>query len=230
MNILRDRRRALLVACVVAVASPVVRHSAAQAQSFPSKPIRLIVPFGAGGIADLTARTIGERMGATLGQPIVVENRPGAGGVVAAELVAKAEPDGHTLLLMSNANAVSAGLFKSLPYDTLRDFAPIGVAGTFDLAIGAPANAKFRTLAEMLAFAKANPGKLNIGTINVGSTQHLSAELFKSTAGIDAQVVPFNGTPAIISALRGGQIETSHSRSSGRFSRRSNRAAYARSR
>src|SRR6185369_5964098 len=109
--------------------------------------------------------------------------------------------DGHTLLLMSNANAVSAGLFKSLPYDTVRDFAAVGLLGTFDLVIVAGTNAKFRTLPEMLEFAKANPDKLNIGTINIGSTQHLSAELFKTTAGISAQVVPFNGTPAIISAL-----------------------------
>jgi tripartite-type tricarboxylate transporter receptor subunit TctC len=121
--------------------------------------------------------------------------------------VAKADPDGHTLLLMSNGTAVSAGLFRSLPFDTLKDFAPISTLGTFDIAIIVPANSRFKTLGELLVFARANPGKLNVGSINVGSTQNLAAELFKSAAGIDAQIVPFNGTPAVVTALRGGQVE-----------------------
>jgi tripartite-type tricarboxylate transporter receptor subunit TctC len=102
---------------------------------------------------------------------------------------------------------VSAGLFKSLPFDTLKDFAPISTLGTFDIAIIVPANSRFKTLGELLAFARANPGKLNVGSINVGSTQNLAAELFKTAAGIDAQIVPFNGTPAVVTALRGGQVE-----------------------
>ncbi|MEO8137516.1 MAG: tripartite tricarboxylate transporter substrate binding protein, partial [Betaproteobacteria bacterium] len=169
--------------------------------------MRLVVPFGPGGIADLTARTVAQRLGDALGQPVVVDNRPGAGGVVAATSVAKADADGHTLLLMSNGSAISAGLFKSLPYDTGKDFAPVAVLGTFDLVIVVGAESKFRTLADLLAYAKANPDKLNLGTINIGSTQHLAAELFKSTAGVSVQVVPFNGTPAVVSALRGGQID-----------------------
>ena len=196
-----------LLAMALCAPAGAMAQIAGKAAAFPSKPLRIVVPFGAGGIADLTTRSVAERLAATLTQPVIVDNKPGAGGVVAAEVVAKSDPDGHTLLLMSNANAVSAGLFKSLPYDTVRDFAAVGLIGTFDLVIVAGANAKFRTLAEMLAFAKANPNKLNIGTINIGSTQHLSAELFKTTAGISAQVVPFNGTPAIISALRGGQVD-----------------------
>ncbi len=122
-------------------------------------------------------------------------------------MVAKAEPDGYTLLLMSNANAVSAGLFKTLPFDPVKDFTPVSLMGTFDLAIVTSADSRFHTLPELLAWAKANPGKLNIGSINIGSTQHLTAELFKSVAGLDAQVVPFNGTPAVMTALRGGQID-----------------------
>ena len=136
-----------------------------------------------------------------------MDNHPSAGGVVAAESVAKADPDGHTLLLMSNANAVSAKLFKSLPFDTVNDFAPIAVLGTFDLVLVVPGESKFKTLKELVAYAKANPGRLKIGSFNLGSTQNLTAELFKSAAGIDAQVVPFNGTPAVINALRGGQID-----------------------
>lgn len=181
--------------------------SLAVAQTFPTKPIKIVVPFGAGGVADLTARTVAQKLGESLGQPVVIENKPGAGGVVAGDAVAKAEPDGHTLLLMSNGTAVSAGLFKSLPFDTVRDFAPVSTLGFFDIAIITPADSKFKTLGELLAFAKANPGKLNLGSINIGSTQNLTAELFKTSAGADMQIVPFNGTPAVITALRGGQID-----------------------
>ena len=181
--------------------------SLATAQTFPSKPVRIVVPFGAGGVADLTARTVAQKLSESLGQPVVVDNKPGAGGVVAGDMVAKAEPDGHTLLLMSNGTAVSAGLFKSLPFDTVRDFTPVSTLGFFDIAIITPADSKFKNLGELLAFAKANPGKLNLGSINIGSTQNLAAELFKTSAGADMQIVPFNGTPAVITALRGGQID-----------------------
>ena len=179
----------------------------AQAQSFPSKTVRIVVPFGAGGVADLTARTVGQKLSESLGQPVVIDNKPGAGGVAAGDAVAKAEPDGYTLLLLSNGTAVSTGLFKSLPFDAMRDFAPISTLATFDIAILVPADSKFKSLGELLAFAKANPGKLNLGSINIGSTQNLAAELFKSTSGTDMQVVPYNGTPALITALRGGQLD-----------------------
>jgi len=175
--------------------------------AFPNKPLKIVVPFGAGGVADLTARTVAQKLGENLGQSIVIENKPGAGGVVATDAVAKSSPDGYTLLLMSNATAVSAGLFKTLPYDAEKDLIPLSILGTFDIAIVVNNDSKFANLADLLSFAKANPGKLNIGSINVGSTQNLAAELFKSTAGIDAQVVPFNGTPAVLTALRGGQID-----------------------
>ena len=178
-----------------------------QAQSYPTKSLRIVVPFGAGGVADLTARTVAQQMSESLGQSVVIDNRPGAGGIVAADLVAKSDADGHTLLLMSNANAVSAGLFKTLPFDPVKDFTPVSLMGTFDLAIVTSAESRFQTLPELLTWAKANPGKLNIGSINIGSTQHLTAELFKSVAGLDAQVVPFNGTPAVMTALRGAQID-----------------------
>ncbi|MFN5350290.1 MAG: Bug family tripartite tricarboxylate transporter substrate binding protein [Polaromonas sp.] len=179
----------------------------AYAQPLSSRAIKIVVPFGAGGVADLTARIVAQKMSDNMGQPVVIENKPGAGGVVAGDTVAKADADGHTLLLMSNGTAVSAGLFKALPYDTVKDFAPISTLGFFDIAVVVPQNSPYKTLPELLAFARANPGKLNIGTINVGSTQNLSAELFKSAANIQAQIVPFNGTPAVITALRGGQID-----------------------
>jgi tripartite-type tricarboxylate transporter receptor subunit TctC len=193
-------RRRLLAACA---ALP----WAAWAQPFPAKPIRIVVPFGAGGIADLTARAVAQKLADELRQGVVIENKPGAGGIVAGEAVARAEPDGHTLLLMSNGTAVSAGLFKTLPFDAQKDFAPVATLGFFDIAVLANGNSRFQALPELLAYAKANPGKLNVASINIGSTQHLAAELFKSTAGIDVQVVPFNGSPAVLTALRGGQVD-----------------------
>ena len=182
--------------------------AAARAQGrFPERPISLLVPFGPGGIADLTARAVAEHMSRTLGQPIVVENKPSAGSIVASQAVATARPDGHTLLLMSNGNAVSVGLFRKLPYDTLKDFAPISTLGTFDLGLFVPASSRFATLKDLVVFAKASPGKLNVGTIAVGSTQHLSAKLFETVAGIDTLVVPYKGSPAVLTALRAGEID-----------------------
>ena len=177
------------------------------AQTFPSKAIHIVVPNAAGGAADLTSRTVGQKISETLGQPVIVDNKPGAGGVIAGEAVAKAAPDGHTLLLISSGTAVSASLFKSLPYDTVKDFIPVAPLATFDLVIVGNEGGRFQTLAELVAWGKANPGKLNIGTPNIGTTQHPAAELFKTAAGLDAQIVPFNGTPAVINALRGGQID-----------------------
>ena len=200
-TMIRKSFAAFVLALTAGLALPVC------AQPLSNRAIKIVVPFGPGGVADLTARIVAQKMADNMGQPIVVENKPGAGGVVAGDAVAKAEPDGHTLLLMSNGTAVSAGLFKSLPFDTVKDFAPISALGFFDIALVVPQNSPYKTLAELLAFARANPGKLNIGTINVGSTQNLSAELFKSAANIQAQIVPFNGTPAVITALRGGQID-----------------------
>ena len=190
-----------LLALIGALALPI------QAQPLSSRAIKIVVPFGPGGVADLTVRTVAQKMSDNMGQPVVIENKPGAGGIAAGDAVAKAEADGHTLLLMSNGTAVSAGLFKSLPFDTVKDFAPISSLGFFDIAIVVPQNSPHRTLADFMAFARANPGKLNIGSINVGSTQNLSAELFKTSANIQAQIVPFNGTPAVITALRGGHID-----------------------
>ena len=202
MKLNRVLRKYLGALCVASISLGAFAQGA-----FPNKPLKIVVPFGAGGVADLTARTVAQKLGENLGQSIVIENKPGAGGVVATDSVTKSAPDGYTLLLMSNATAVSAGLFKTLPYDAEKDLTPLSILGTFDIAIVVNNDSKFSTLGDLLSFAKANPGKLNIGSINVGSTQNLAAELFKSTAGIDAQVVPFNGTPAVLTALRGGQID-----------------------
>lgn len=174
---------------------------------FPDRPVTLLVPFGPGGIPDLTARAVAEGMARTLGQPVVVENKPSAGSIVASQAVAAARPDGHTLLLMSNGNAVSVGLFRKLPYDTLKAFSPITTLGYFDLGLFVPAASRFGSLAEVLAHARANPGRLNVGTVAPGSTQHLAAKLFETVAGIDLLVVPYRASPAVLTALRSGEID-----------------------
>lgn len=180
---------------------------AVSAQTFPTKPIKIVVPNAPGGAADITARTVGQKLSEALDQPVVIENKPSAGGVIAAQQVAKSDADGHTILLISSGTAVSAALFKSLPFDTRKDFAPVSKLASFDLVIAVAEGGKFKTVAELLAYAKANPGKLNIGTPQVGTTQNLAAQLFKTAVGIDVQVVPFNGTPPVIAALRGGNID-----------------------
>ncbi|MFM7570852.1 MAG: Bug family tripartite tricarboxylate transporter substrate binding protein [Betaproteobacteria bacterium] len=199
--------RRTLIAALAASLPALATSPRALADTLSARPVRIVVPFGAGGIADLTVRAVAQTMGEQLKTQIVIENKPGAGGIAAGETVARAAPDGHTLLLMSNGNAVSVNLFKSLPFDTVRDFAPICGLGSFGLGIVVPANSPHRTLAELLAHARANPGKLNLGTINIGSTQNLAGELFRTRAGINAQIIPFNGTPALLTALRGGHVD-----------------------
>src|SRR6185503_9994846 len=175
--------------------------------SYPSKPVRIVLPFGPGGVADITTRTIAPKMSEGLGQQVVVENMPGAGGIRAAETVARAEPDGHTLLLLTNGNAVSQALFKSLPYDPVNDFAMISTVGYFSMVIVTGANSKYKTLQDVIAAAKQNPGKLNIGTISPGGTQHLAGELFRSSAGMDALVVPHKTTGEVVIGVRNGNLD-----------------------
>lgn len=196
-----DRRR------FTTLAAALLPWPAPAQPTFPSRPLKIVVPNAAGGAADLTARLVAQQIAGPLGRNVLVENRPGAGGIVAGELVARAEPDGHTMLLVSSGTAVSAALFKALPFDPLRDFAPVSMLATFDLAIVAKEGGRFRSLDDLLVQARANPGKLNLGTPQVGTTQHLAAELFKAAAGIDVQVVPFNGTPPVITAVRAGEID-----------------------
>jgi tripartite-type tricarboxylate transporter receptor subunit TctC len=179
-----------------------------QAQSaFPFKPLKIMVPNAPGGAADITARTIGQKLSLALGQPVVIDNKPSAGGIVAAEIVARAEPDGHTMLLISNGTAVSAALFKSLPFDTLKDFAPVSKLAHFDLVLCVAEGSAFKSLDDLLQHARGKPGLLNIGTPQIGTTQNLAAELLLDSAGLRAQIVPFNGTPAVVSALRSGSLD-----------------------
>ncbi len=200
--VLFTRRRGLAGALSIGLTA-----SAAGQPVYPERPITLIVPCAPGGLADLTARAVAKELGPALKQPLVIDNRPGAGAIVGSAAVARAVPDGHTVLLMSNANAVSAGLFRKLPFDVQRDFVPVTLLGTFDLALFVAQHSPLQTVRDVIAQARAAPAKLTIGTIASGSTQHLSAELFKSMAQVDAVVVPYKGTPAVISALRAGEID-----------------------
>ena len=189
------------------LALPALAWAQASSTPYPTKPIRIVLPFGPGGVADITTRTIAPKLTESLGQQIVVDNKPGAGGIIASETVAKAEPDGYTLLLLTNGNAVSQALFKSLPYDPVHDFAMISTVGYFSMVLVTSAQSKHQTLKDFIAAAKANPGKLNIGTITPGGTQHLAGELFRSTAGIDAVVVPHKTTGEVLISTMNGSVD-----------------------
>ncbi|HMH95804.1 MAG TPA: tripartite tricarboxylate transporter substrate binding protein [Bradyrhizobium sp.] len=192
---------ALALALCALAASP---QQARAETGYPDKAVRIVLPFAAGGVADITARVVAEKLGDKLGQRFYVENQAGAGGISAARTVISSAPDGYTLALLSNGTAVSVSLFKKLPFDPLRDFEPISSLGFFDFVFATGAGSEFKTLAEFIAAAKARPGALNVGTINIGSTQNLSAELFKTAAGIDFTIVPFRGTPEVqVSLLQG---------------------------
>lgn len=177
------------------------------AQSYPTQPIRILLPYAAAGVADITARVLAQRLSQTLGQQVIIDNRPSAGQIVATEAAMKAEPDGYTLLWLNQGHAVSVSMFKSLPYDPVRDFAPISTVGFFGLALVVNSDSPYKSVKDFIAAAKASPGKLNVGTTSIGATQFIAAELFKSMAGLDFQTVPFKATPMIITALKGNDLQ-----------------------
>jgi len=190
-----------------AVLALAVASTSAAAQGYPTKPVRIVVPFGPGGVADISARAVAQKMGESMGQQVIVENKPSAGGILASETVAKAEPDGYTLLFITNGNSVSESLFKSLPYNSVKDFAPVSTVGFFDFVFVVKNDSDIKSMGDLLARMRANPGKLNIATINPGSGQHLSAELFKSMAGVDAQIITYKSTPEVLTAVISGQVQ-----------------------
>ena len=204
------KRRSVLLSSLATLplALPLVRNAAAQAAAFPDRPVKIVVPFGPGGLADVTFRIVSEKLSDLLGKQVVVENLPGAGGIAAGNAVMRAKPDGHTLLVIANGTAITKSLFKSLPFDIQKDFAPVSLAAYFDLVIVAKGDGgRYRSLADLLAAARANPGKLNFGTITPGSSQNLSAELFRTTANLQVSVIPFKTTPDTATALIAGEID-----------------------
>jgi tripartite-type tricarboxylate transporter receptor subunit TctC len=182
--------------------------TAIAADVYPSKPVRIVVPFPPGGPADVLARTVGDKLQATLGQPVVVDNRPGAGGNIGMELVAKAAPDGHTLALAPAGNlTVNPSLYRNVPYDVARDFAPVTVIAAVPNVLVINAQVPAKDLAELIAYAKANPGKLNFASPGAGSGAHLAGELLKSSAGIEMVHVPFNGIAPAVTAVVAGDVQ-----------------------
>ena len=199
-------RRAFLHLTAGAVALPAVSRIA-RAQAYPTRPVRVIVGFPPGGGSDTLARLWGQWLTERLGQPFVIENRPGAAGNIATEAVVRAPPDGYTLLLINSANAVNATLYDKLNFDFIRDISPIRGIGSFAFVMEINPSVPSKTLPEFIAYAKANPGKINMASAGSGSTSHVSGELFKMMAGVDMVHVPYRGSTPALTDLLGGQVQ-----------------------
>lgn len=174
----------------------------AQAEpGFPNRTLRIFVPYGPGGVGDLTMRLVAQKLTERMGKQLIIENRPGAGGVLAAKATMDSPPDGYTMLVTGNGTAIGMSLFKVRPYNALTDFTQISVTASFEMLIATPADSPYKTVQDIITAARASPGKLNLAAINPGSTQNLSAHLFKQLTGIDATIVTYRTTPDLITAL-----------------------------
>jgi tripartite-type tricarboxylate transporter receptor subunit TctC len=195
-----------IAAVLLAIALPIL-HGTVAAQTWPTKPIKWIVPFAPGGTTDILARTIGEKLATALGQPVVIENRPGAGGGVGAEFTAKAPPDGYTIMGGTiSTHAINASLYKSLPYDPVKDFEPITLIARVPNMLVVNPDIPAKNVAELIALLKSSPGKYTFASSGNGTSQHLSGELFKSMAGVDMQHIPYKGSPPALQDVVGGQV------------------------
>jgi tripartite-type tricarboxylate transporter receptor subunit TctC len=181
--------------------------TATSAQNYPSKPVRIVVPFAAGGAVDALARILSARLQEQLGQPVIVENRAGAGGMTGSDLVAKSPPDGYTILQNTNGQAISPAIYRTLPFDTLKDFIPVTQLVATSTVLVANPKLPAKTVQELIALAKAHPGKLNYGMTGVGNSLHLTMEMFKRAAGLDIQAVPYRGDALLNPALMAGEID-----------------------
>ena len=198
---MENRFLPLLGALLLAASGPAV------AQAWPSKPLRVVVAFTPGSATDIIARTLGERLSAQLGQPVVVENRPGASGTIGAAAVARSDPDGHTILVNSSSHTVAPATMKELPYDTLRDLSGVTPLGNLpNVLVVSPAKG-YRSAADLVAAAKARPGKLNYASGGVGSAAQLNAERFRLSAGFEAVHVPFKGAPEALAQVLAGEVD-----------------------
>jgi tripartite-type tricarboxylate transporter receptor subunit TctC len=199
------RRCALLAmpAALVLVLAPITQAQA----KWPEKPVRIVLPFGAGGVADVTARILADKLSTKFNERVYIENMPGPGGIAAARAVIGSAPDGYTMGLVTNGTAISVDAFKKLPFDPVNQFAMVSTIGLFDLVFVVNAQSDYKTLADFIKAAKAQPGKLNVGTIAVGGTQNLGAELFKSLAGVNVQIVAYKSSPEIVLAMLRNEVQ-----------------------
>lgn len=181
--------------------------SAARADSYPTKPIRLVLPFGPGGAADVTGRLVAQKLSDSLGQQVIVDNKPSAGGIIAAQLVLSQPPDGYDILFVTSGTAISAGLFKKLPFDPVKDLDPVSLVGAFPILILVDKSSPMTSLKDMMDAMKAKPGSINTGAVNIGSTQDLTDELFKAMTGLNYQIIPFKTTPDLVGALSAHEID-----------------------
>lgn len=179
----------------------------ALAQEWPARPVKMTVGFGAGGGTDIIARIIAQPLTEVLGQPVVVENKPGAGGTIGADAVAKSPKDGYNIFMMNNGHAVSASLYKSLPYDSQKAFAPVSLVATMPLVIVAGNDVPAKDSKELIDLAKAQPGKIRFASVGVGSTQHFAGLVFRNMSGGELRHIPYRGTPAAIAAVRSNEVE-----------------------
>ena len=177
------------------------------ADAWPSRPITLVVPFASGGTTDIIGRAVGQRLGEALGQPMVVDNRPGAGGTIGGALVARANPDGYTFLLATVAHTMAPGIYKTLPYDFQKDLAPIGMVALTPNVLLVNPSIPAKNVQELIAYIKAHPGKVNYGSAGIGSTEHLSGELFRAATHTDIAHVPYKGGAPMMTDLMAGQIQ-----------------------
>jgi tripartite-type tricarboxylate transporter receptor subunit TctC len=206
--LVRTARRVALGGAL-ALAAAALLPSLAAAQSFPTKPIRIVVPFPPGGSTDLLARRIGEKLAAVWGQPVVVDNRAGAGGTLGADYVAKSAPDGYTLLMgVTGSNAIANALYPKLPYDVVKDFAPVSLVVSSPLVLVRNPNFAPKTVQELVAAAKAKPGSISYGSPGNGTSMHLTGEMFKLSAKVSMLHIPYRGSAGALSDLMGGQIDT----------------------
>lgn len=201
-------RKALFALLALPAALILALAPLSQAQAkWPEKPVKIILPFGAGGVADVTSRIMADKLTAILGQRVVIENMPGPGGINAARAVVNSVPDGYTMGLVTNGTAISVAAFNKLPFDPVKQFDMVSLLGEFDLVFCVNAKSDYKTLADFIKAAKAQPGKLNVGTISVGGTQNLGAELFKSLADVNVVIVPYKNSPDIVVALLRNDVQ-----------------------
>ncbi len=202
-----NTRRKLVIAMGASAIATQVPNSALAQQSYPNKPIRFVMPYPPGGSSEILARPIAAELTKNLGQSVFIDFKPGGGTTIGADMIAKSPPDGYNIVMMLTAHAVNATLMPKLPYDTVKDFAPITLAATLPLVVVVNAQSPIRTLADLIAAAKANPGKLNYASAGPGNTSHLSVEYFKSVVGVDMTHVPYKGSGPAITALLGREVD-----------------------